>query len=168
MKKILICIFAALLVVCGYACFSGAIGISQEQINTEQLKTISSEEDYDVTGATDDESLYVGVMYTKDYSDARYFIYIKREGLFLGWHFLQSGNLTESEGIKALDCGAYGTAYVALNTENTIQRIEFTDDREPSVNENAGKIICEQSKSTILFYDKDGNTVECDRQTVKQ
>lgn len=56
----------------------------------------------------------------KDYLDAKYFIYLKRGGWYFGWHFLQSGGLTEINGIRAFDCGEYGTAYVALNKDNLV------------------------------------------------
>ena len=86
----------------------------------------------------------MGVMYMKDYSDAKYFIYIKKDGLSFGWHFLQSGGLSEIDGIRAFDCGQYGMAYVSINENGTVQKIEFTDGRNPSTTENVGKIICEE------------------------
>lgn len=111
-KRIIIAIICVIMVVVAFSFYmSGNIGISFDKINLEQMKTVSWDvHDYGVIGSSDDESIYVGVMYMKDYSDARYFIYIKRGGLSFGWHFLQSGNLTEIEGIKAFDCGKYGTA----------------------------------------------------------
>ena len=108
----------------------------------------------------------MGVMYMKDYSDAKYFIYIKKDGLSFGWHFLQSGGLSEIDGIRAFDCGQYGMAYVSINENGTVQKIEFTDGRNPSTTENVGKIICEESKSTIHFYDVNEEIIRCNKITV--
>lgn len=63
----------------------------------------------------------------KDYSDVKYFIYIKRGELYFGWHFLQRGGLIEIDGVRAFDCAKYDTAYVALNKDNIVNRIEFED-----------------------------------------
>ena len=166
-RVIIILVFVILVVAAFSFYMSGNIGISIDKINQEQMKTVSWDvHDYGVIGSSDDESIYVGVMYMKDYSDARYFIYIKRGGLSYGWHFLQSGNLTEIEGIKAFDCGEYGTAYVSLNNNGNIKKIEFSDGREPSVNENVGNIVCEQSQSPIIFYDINGTIIDSDKQIV--
>ncbi|MDO4549084.1 MAG: hypothetical protein Q4D04_13395 [Clostridia bacterium] len=171
MKKgiIVVSVAAVLLIACCGFYFSGNIGIAQDKINHEQMKTVSWEKhDYSVIGASDGESIYVGVMYMKDYSDAKYFIYIKKGGLSFGWHFLQSGGLTEIDGVRALDCGEYGTAYVALNENNNVQKIEFEDGRKPSIKENVRSPICEHSKSVIHFYDAAGNIVEPTKLTVKK
>lgn len=168
-KSILICVIVVLLVACCGFYFGGNIGIKEDKINNEQMETVSwQKQDYSVIGASDGESLYVGVMYMKDYSAAQYFIYIKKGGLSFGWHFLQSGSLTEADGVRAFNCGEYGTAYVALNENNNIQKIEFEDGREPSITENVGKPICERSKSVIHFYDASGNIVEPTKLTLKQ
>lgn len=168
-KRILVCVIVILLIACCGFYVRENIGIAEDQINQKQMETVSWEQqDYSIIGASDGESLYVGVMYMKDRSDARYFIYIKKKGLSLGWHFLQSGSLSEVEGVRAFDCGEYGTAYVALNKANNIQKIEFEDGSEPSVIENIGSPICECSKSVIHFYDAAGNMVEPTKQTLKQ
>jgi len=168
-KRILVSVMIVLLIACGGFYFSGNIGIAEDKINHEQMKTVSWEEqDYSVVGTSDGKSLYAGVMYMKDYSDARYFIYIKKSGLSFGWHFLQSGSLTEADGIRAFDCGEYGTAYVALNKNNHVQTIEFEDGREPSTTENVGSPICERSKGVIHFYNAAGNMIEPTKQTLKK
>jgi hypothetical protein len=168
-KRILVGVIIALLIACCGFYLSGTIGIAEDQINQEQMKTVSWEEqDYNVIGTSDGTSLYVGVLYRKDASDAKYFIYVKKSGLSFGWHFLQSGGLSEADGIRAFDCGEYGTAYVALNQNNNIQKIEFEDGSEPSVIENVSGPICEHSKGVICFYDASGNLVEPTKVTVKQ
>lgn len=166
-KSVLALTAAAVLLIAGYALYrSGTIGIAEDQINCEQSKTVSWEEqEYDIVGASDGESLYVGVLYRKDLSDAKYFLYVKRSGLSFGWHFLRSGSLSESDGVRAFDCGAYGTAYVSLNGSGAVQKIEFEDGRTPAVTEPAGKIICERSKSAVRFYDANGEEVAYSRLT---
>lgn len=155
-----------LLFSCGFY-FMGNVGISEDKINAEQAKTVSwNPQDYQTVSASDNKSLYVGIMYMKDYSDAKYFIYIKRGGWYFGWHFLQSGGLTEINGIRAFDCGEYGTAYVALNKDNMVNRIEFEDDREVSVMENIKGPICERSNDAVHFYDALGNAIEPNRLTL--
>lgn len=169
MKKraIVIAAIIILLIACCGLYFGGNIGIAEDKINLEQMKTVSwGEQEYSVIGTSDGESLYVGVMYMKDYSDAKYFIYIKKTGLSFGWHFLQSGGLSEIDGIRAFDCGRYGIAYVSLNENGTVQKIEFEDGREPSTTENVGKIICEESKSIIHFYGANGERIGCNEITV--
>ena len=164
---IVIAVIVVLLIACCGLYFGGNIGIVEDRIISEQMKTVSwDEQEYNVLGTSDGDSLYVGVMYMKDYSDAKYFIYIKKGGLSFGWHFLQSGGLTELDGIRAFDCGQYGIAYVSINESGTVQKIEFTDGSNPSTTENVGKIICEESKSTINFYDANGEIIRCNRITV--
>jgi hypothetical protein len=165
-KRILISVVIILLIAfCGFY-FSRNIGIAEDKINQAQMETVSWEkQDYIVTGTSDGGSLYVGVMYMKDDSDAKYFIYVKKSGLSFGWHLLQSGGLTEGDGLMAFDCGEYGIAYVALNQNNKIQKIEFEDGREPT--ENVGNTICERSKSAVFFYDASGTIVEPTKVTVE-
>jgi hypothetical protein len=164
-KRIAIGAVIVLLIVCCGFYLSGNIGVSEDKIFQEQMETVSWEkQDYTAIGTSDGESLYVGVMRMNDFSDAKYFIYVKRGGLSLGWHFLQSGSLTEAEGLVALDCGAYGTAYVALNQNYDIQRIEFEDGRAPV--EDVGATICECSKSAVLFYNAFGDLVASTRVAV--
>jgi hypothetical protein len=79
---------------------------------------------------------------------------------------LRSGELTEADGLKAFDCGEYGTAYVALNQNNKIQKIEFEDGREPT--ENIRSTICERSKRAVFFYDAAGNIIEPTTVTLKK
>jgi len=166
MKKRLVltvCAVIALMVFAYIGLYNtGYIGISADKINQEQMNTVSWDyQDYVVLGTcADNSALYVGIMYMKDYSDARYFIYVNRSGLSFGWHFLQSGGLTDIDGLREFDCGKYGKAYVALNAEYNIQRIEFENGCEPEVFENTDHIIVEQSKDTIHFYDKNGNLIE--------
>lgn len=166
-RAIVIAAIVILLIACCGLYFGGNIGIAEDRINSEQMKTVSwDEQEYNVIGTSDGDSLYVGVMYMKDYSDAKYFIYIKKDGLSFGWHFLQSGGLSEIDGIRAFDCGQYGMAYVSINENGTVQKIEFTDGRNPSTTENVGKIICEESKSTIHFYDVNEEIIRCNKITV--
>jgi len=143
---------------------SGYIGITDDKINQEQMKTVSWDaHDYLVLGSgSDDSALYVGVMFMKDYSDAKYFIYVNRSGLPFGWCFLQSGDLTELDGLREFDCGKYGKAYAALNAGCEIQRIEFEDGGNPAVIENTNHPIVEQtqSKYRVHFYDKNGDPIE--------
>lgn len=164
MKPFLIaCAVAAIVVLTLIGLYnSGFIGITEEKINQEQKKTVSwDSRDYTIRGTcADDSALYVGIMYMKDYSDARYFIYIDKSGWSFGWHFLRSGSLTDIDGLREFNCGEYGKAYVALNAEHDIQRIEFDDGREPTVTENTNYPIVEQSKNMIRFYDKSGNLIE--------
>jgi hypothetical protein len=168
-KHIFISVVVVLLIACCGFFLSGNIGIAEDKIIQEQMETVSWEEqDYNVIGTSNGDSLYVGIMYMKDYSDAKYFIYIKESGLSFGWHFLQSGNLDEAMGIRAFECGEYGTAYVALNKDNNIQKIEFEDGREQFIIENVSNPICGNSESVILFYDTSGNIVEPTRVTVKK
>ncbi|RRD94449.1 hypothetical protein EII17_08105 [Clostridiales bacterium COT073_COT-073] len=149
-----------LLFYCGFY-FKDRVGISEDKINAKQAETVSwNAQDYQTISASDNKSLYVGVMYMKDYSDAKYFIYVKRGGLYFGWHFLQSGGLTEIDGIRVFDCGKYGTAYVAMNKDNIVSRIEFEDGREASVMENIKGPICERSNTAVHFYDALGNVIE--------
>lgn len=155
------------LIACCILYLSGTFGIAEDAINREQMKTVSWDtQDYDTIGVSDGESLYAGVMYLKDYSEAKYFIYIKKAGLSLGWHFLRSGSLSETDGIRAFDCGKYGIAYVSMNTNGTVRRIEFEDGRQPSKTEKVGKIICERSQDAIHFYDAKGNRMEYNMLTV--
>lgn len=144
--------------------FKDKVGIPEDKINDKQAKTVSwNAQDYEIISASDNKSLYVGVMYMKDYSDAKYFIYVKRGGLYFGWHFLRSGSLIELHGILAFDCGEYGTAYVSLNKDNMVSRIEFEDGREVSVRENIKGPICERSNTAVHFYDALGKAVEPNR-----
>lgn len=164
-KKPFITVFAiAAIMACVYLVLynSGYIGITDDKINQEQMKTVFwHDPDYVVVGSgADDSALYVGIMYMKDYSDARYFIYINKSGLSFGWHFLRGGNLADAEGLMAFECGKYGTAYVALNAEYEIQKIVFEDGREPSVTENTNWPIVEQSEGTVYFYDQSGKVIE--------
>lgn len=157
-----------LLFCCGFY-FKDNIGIPKDKINAEQAKTVSwNAQDYQTISASDNKSLYVGVMYMKDYSDARYFIYVKRGGLSFGWHFLRSGSLNELDGIRAFDCGEYGTAYVALNKDNMVSKIEFEDGREASVIEKINGPVCEKSNAAVHFYDALGNAIELTRLTIYQ
>lgn len=170
MKKrtIVFAVIIVLLIACCSLYLGGNIGIAEDKINREQRKTVSWDlQDYRITGASDEKSLYVGVMYMNDYSDAKYFIYIKKSGLSFGWHFLQSGSLSEIDGIRAFDCGQYGIAYVSMNTNGAVQKIEFEDGREPSTTENnVEKIICERSQGVVHFYDANGNSVEYNTITI--
>ncbi len=160
-KSIIIAAVVVLVIVCCGFYFAGNRGITVEEINSEQMKTVSWDvHDYSVVGASDEETLYAGVMYMNDFSDAKYFIYIKKDGLPRGWHFLRSGSLTKVDGIRAFDCGEYGNAYVAINSDGTVQTMEFEDGREPSRTENVGSIICERSQDPIHFYDAEGNILE--------
>ncbi len=148
---------------CGFY-FMNNVGIPEDRINAEQVKTVSwNASDYQIISASDNKSLYIGVMYMKDYSDAKYFIYIRRGGLSFGWHFLGSGSLTELDGIRAFDCGEYGTAYVALNKDNLVSRIEFEDGRVATVMEEINGPICEISNAAVHFYDALGNAIEQNR-----
>lgn len=155
-------VFALVLLIfcCLYA--QGNIGIPVGKINDEEIDTVSwDREDCNVVSAySDGGSLYVGIIYKKDYSAANYFIYIKRGGLDFGWHFLQGGNLPEEDGLRAFECGEYGRAYVALNADHSIHKIEFEDGREPAVAEDIQGPVCEQSQRVIQFYDADGNIIE--------
>lgn len=155
-----------LLFYCGFY-FMNNVGISEDKINAEQMKTVSwNAQDYQIIGKSENKSLYVGVIYMKDYSDAKYFIYVKRGGLSFGWHFLRSGSLTELDGIRAFDCGEYGTVYVALNKNNMVSRIEFEDGREAFVTEKINGPICERSNAAVHFYDALGNAIEPNRLTL--
>ncbi len=166
-RSIVLVVIIALLIACCGLYFGGNIGIAEDKINQEQMKTVPwNIQDYNVIGVSDGESLYVGVMYLKDYSDAKYFIYIKKDGLSLGWHFLRSGSLSEVDGIRAFDCGRYGIAYVSMNENGIVQRIEFEDGREPSNTEDVGKIICERSQGIVHFYDASGNRIGYNTLTV--
>lgn len=166
-RTIVFAVIIVLLIACCSLYLGGNIGIAEDKINREQRKTVAWDlQDYRIIGASDEKLLYVGVMYMNDYSDAKYFIYIKKSGLSLGWHFLQSGSLSEIDGIRAFDCGRYGIAYVSMNTNGAVQKIEFEDGREPSTSENVGKIICERSQGAVHFYDANGNRVEYNTITV--
>lgn len=169
MKKRLsaLCAAAVLLLGAGFYLRGGGSGIPEDRINTEQAKNVSWDaQDYQTMGASDGKTLYVGVMYRKDYSDARYFIYIKKGGLSFGWHFLCSGGLSEQDGLRVFDCGEYGTAYVALNRAQAINRIEFEDGSEPAVIENVTSPVCVRSESAVHFYDAAGKPVEPNRMTL--
>lgn len=168
MKKKGLIILAAVLAVAFWGYYAGGnIGIPEEKINEAQMGTVSWDpQDCSVIGSSDGQTLYVGVLYRKDYSDAKYFLYVQKGGLTIGWQFLRSGSLSETDGVRAFDCGQYGTAYVALNQTMAVQRIEFEDGRTPAETEPAGAVICEQSKSAVRFYDKDGNEISCSRLTV--
>lgn len=117
-------------------------------------------------GSSDGRTLYVGIMYRKDYSDARYFIYTKKGGLSFGWHFLCSGSLSEQDGLRAFDCGEYGTAYVALNSAQTVSRIESEDGSEPAVIGEPADPVCVRSGGTVHFYDAAGAPVAPSRMTL--
>ena len=166
-KRALIAGVVALLI-CGGFYLSGNIGIAADEINDAQMRTVSwNPSDYCVTGTSSGGgTLYVGVMWMKDYSDARYFIYIKKGGLSLGWHFLQSGGLSEVDGLRAFDCGEHWTAYVALNQDGGVRRIEFEDGWEPSVREGVRGPICEQSRGVVRFYDAYGSVIEPNKVTL--
>jgi hypothetical protein len=171
MKKRILAAVAAVLILVGCGFYvSGTIGIAEDQINQEQIKTVSwAEQASLVTSASDGGALYVGVLYRENDPNAKYFIYVKRSGLlsgWRGWHFLQSGGLTDAEGLIALECGEYGTAYVALNQSGQIKKIELEEGGEPSVLEAGSGPICAQSENGILFYDASGNLVEPARVTV--
>ena len=168
-KMVVAGVTALILIACGGFYFGGNIGIAEDEINGKQRETVSwREQDYIMTGASDGKSLYVGVMYMKDYSEAKYFLYIKKGGLSFGWHFLQSGSLTEADGIRAFDCGKYGTAYVALNKDKNIKKIEFEDGREPSVLDRRSGPVCERSQSVVRFYDAGGDIIEPNKITIKR
>jgi hypothetical protein len=164
-KRIVIIAVIVLLVACCGVYLSGNIGISEDEIFREQMDTVSWEkQDYIMIGTSDGDALYVGVMRMNDDSDAKYFIYAKKSGLSYGWHFLQSGGLTEADGLVAFDCGEYGTAYVSLNQGHNIQKIEFEDGRDSI--EEVGGTVCECSKSAVLFCDASGNLIEPTKVTV--
>ena len=115
---------------------------------------------------SDGRCLYVGIMYKIDFSDANYFLYVNRDGLSIGWHLLQSGELTEEDGLIEFDCGKYGKGYVSLNKDNYIQKIEYGEGWEPSIRENINRPIIERSDEVIYFYDANGNVVEPDKYVV--
>jgi hypothetical protein len=172
-KRILIGAVAVLLIVCCGVYFGGNIGIAEEKISREQRETVSWEEqDYSITGTSNGGALYVGVLYRNDHAAAKYFIYVKKSGLLSGWHFLQSGGLTDADGLVAFDCGKYGTAYVALNQDDTIQKIELEEDGTPSVREieleNGSGPICVPAENGALFYNASGELVEPTRVAVLQ
>lgn len=163
MKKLVFIIGAVFVLLALVFCslyVQGNIGIPLDKINDEQMDAVSWEgEECNVVGASSDGgSLYVGIIYKKDYSAANYFIYVKKGGLNFGWHFLQGGNLPD--GLRAFECGEYGRAYVALNADHNIHKIEFEDGREPAVVEDIQGPVCEQSQHFIHFYDADGNIIE--------
>jgi hypothetical protein len=70
----------------------------------------------------------------------------------------------------AFDCGKYGTAYVALNQDDTIQKIELEEDGGPSVREieNGSGPICVPAANGVLFYDASGELIEPTRVAVLQ
>jgi len=139
---------------------SGHIGITDDKINDEQMKTVAWDpQDYQTVGTAEENgSLYVGVMFLEDHSAAKYFLYGNKTGLSFGWRFLQSGDLINIDGLTEFDCGKYGTAYVALNKNGNIQKIEYEDGREPC--ENTSYVIIEQTKEPVHFYDGNGNRIE--------
>jgi hypothetical protein len=170
-KRILIGVIVVLLIACCSVYFSGNRGIAEEKINQEQVETVSWEQaETSVTGTSNGGALYVGVLYRNDHAAAKYFLYVKKSGLLSGWHFLQSGSLTDADGLIAFDGGKYGTAYVALNQEDTIQKIEWEEDGGPSVREieNGSGPICVPAANGVLFYDASGELIEPTRVAVLQ
>ena len=162
MKKTIFIVAVVLLALIGGIFLGGRIGIPQDKIFNTQMDSMGDMEGDDLTGigeSIENWPIEIGLIYAKDYSRAKYYIYTHKSGLYLGWFPWIIGDLTEEDGLVEFDFGERGKAYFALNSNNKITKSVGSVTYPNNEVTIKGPIADLTEGNRIFYYDKDGNEV---------
>lgn len=162
-KRTLILVFAAVLITLGVMWKCGVFGVQGSKVGADAWKSMKIAQDW-LSVEDGNAKQVTGIFY--DYSQAAlkgtYYCYVNRPGFSCGFFFRQSGNLDRDMGIRKLDLGQYGAAYVSLNSQQVAKVIQ--DDGTKPVTKSVSPyspfvVVSEKHNCVFRFYDEKGREI---------
>lgn len=162
-KRTLILVFAAVLIALSVLWKCGVFGVRGDRVTADAQKSMEIARSWSAVEAGNAKQV-TGIFYDYDQAPLKgiCYCYINRPGVSYGFFFRQSGNLDRDMGIRKLDLGQYGAAYVSLNSQQVAKVIR--DDGTKPVTKSVSPyspfvIVSEKHDCAFRFYDEKGQEV---------
>lgn len=161
--RTLVIVFAAILIALGVLWKCGVFGVRGDRVTADAQKSMEIARSW--SAVEDGNAKQVtGIFYDYDQAPLKgiCYCYVNRPGVSCGFFFRQSCKLDRDMGIRKLDLGQYGAAYVSLNSQQVAKAIR--DDGTKPVTKSVSPyspfvIVSEKRDCAFHFYDEGGREV---------